>query len=127
VITLIDQSGKTGTAANLIYDGWASAVATVTGLTANGKGKFVLAACNGSRNIACGAPLPRASAPAGHPEGLPTQKNVGDQSLRTRRIVYWLLRLQHEYDPPYHDDGNLHLQPFRPMNPFWQLSVAFRP
>jgi hypothetical protein len=56
VITLVDQSGKTGTAANLTCDGWASAAATVTGLTANDKGTFVLAACNGSRNIACCAP-----------------------------------------------------------------------
>jgi len=57
VITLIDRSGKTGTAANLTCDGWASAAATVTGLTANDKGTFVLAACNGARNIACCVPL----------------------------------------------------------------------
>jgi len=56
VITVVDQSGKTGTAANLTCDGWASAAATVTGLTANDKGTIVLAACNGSRNIACCAP-----------------------------------------------------------------------
>jgi hypothetical protein len=56
VITLIDQSGKTGTPANFTCDGWASAAATVTGLTANDKGTIVLAACNGSRNIACCAP-----------------------------------------------------------------------
>ena len=58
VITLIDQSGKTGTLANLTCDGWASAAATVTGLTANDKGTIVLAACNGSRNIACCVPRP---------------------------------------------------------------------
>jgi hypothetical protein len=56
VITVIDQSGKTGTSANLTCDGWASSAATVTGLTANDKGTIVLAACNGSRNIACCAP-----------------------------------------------------------------------
>jgi hypothetical protein len=56
VITVIDQSGKTGTPANLTCDGWASAAATVTGLTANVNGTFVLAACNGARNIACCAP-----------------------------------------------------------------------
>jgi hypothetical protein len=55
-IILIDQSGKTGTPANLTCDGWSSAAATVMGLTANDKGTFVLAACNGSRNIACCAP-----------------------------------------------------------------------
>ncbi len=57
VITLVDQSGKTGTPANLTCDGWASAAATVTGLTANANGTIVLAACNGSRNIACCVPL----------------------------------------------------------------------
>jgi hypothetical protein len=57
VITVIDQSGKTGTPANLTCDGWASAAATVTGLTANDKGTVVLAACNGARNIACCVPL----------------------------------------------------------------------
>src|SRR5262249_19087180 len=46
VITLVDQSGKTGTPANLTCDGWGSAAATVTGLTANDKGTIVLAACN---------------------------------------------------------------------------------
>ena len=56
VITLIDQSGKTGTPANLTCDGWASAAATVTGLTANDKGNIAPAACNGARNIACCAP-----------------------------------------------------------------------
>jgi hypothetical protein len=56
VLTVIDQSGKTGTPANLTYDGWASAAATVTGLTANANGTIVLAACNGARNIACCAP-----------------------------------------------------------------------
>ena len=57
VITLIDASGKTGTPANLTCDGWASAAATVTGLTENDKGTIVLAACNGSRNISCCVPL----------------------------------------------------------------------
>jgi hypothetical protein len=57
VITLIDESGKTGTPANFTCDGWASAAATVTGLTANDKGAIILAACNGSRNIACCVPL----------------------------------------------------------------------
>ena len=55
-ITVIDRSGKTGTAANFTCDGWASASATVTGLTANDRGMFVLAACSGARNIACCAP-----------------------------------------------------------------------
>src|SRR5262245_18450800 len=56
VITLIDQSGKTGTPANFTCDGWASAASTVTGLTANDKGTIVLAACNAARNIACCVP-----------------------------------------------------------------------
>jgi len=58
VVTVVDQSGKTGTPANLTCDGWSSAAATVLGLTANDKGAFVLAACNGARNIACCAPTP---------------------------------------------------------------------
>jgi hypothetical protein len=55
-ITVIDRSGKTGSPANLTCDGWASASATVTGLTANDRGMFVLAACSGARNIACCVP-----------------------------------------------------------------------
>ena len=55
-IIVIDRSGKTGSPANLTCDGWLSASSVVTGLTANDKGSFVLAACNGARNIACCVP-----------------------------------------------------------------------
>lgn len=56
VITLIDQSGKTATPPNLTCDGWTSAAATVTGLSANDTGAIVLAACSAARNIACCKP-----------------------------------------------------------------------
>ncbi len=58
IIIVIDRSGKTGSPANLTCDGWLSASSVVTGLTANDKGSFVLAACNGARNVACCVPVP---------------------------------------------------------------------
>jgi len=57
-LVAVDVTGKTGTPQNLSCDGWTSGLATVTGLTLSDVGRFVLAACNGSRNIACCAPPP---------------------------------------------------------------------
>lgn len=54
--SLIDASGIVGSAANFTCNAFASAAASVTGLTANDRGVMVLAGCNGSRNIACCAP-----------------------------------------------------------------------
>jgi hypothetical protein len=56
-VTLIDASGKTGTPASFTCDGFSSAAASVTGLTASDLGRIVLAPCNVARNIACCAPL----------------------------------------------------------------------
>jgi hypothetical protein len=56
--SLIDASGIVGSAANFTCNAFASASASVTGLTANDRGVMVLAACNGARNIACCAPAP---------------------------------------------------------------------
>jgi len=57
-LVAVDVSGRTGTPQNLSCDGWTSGLGTVTGLTLSDVGRFALAACNGSRNIACCAPPP---------------------------------------------------------------------
>ena len=54
--SLIDASGIVATGANFTCNAFASAAAGVTGLTANDRGVIVLAACNGSRSVACCAP-----------------------------------------------------------------------
>lgn len=55
-LVAVDVTGRTGTPQNLSCDGWTSGLGTVTGLTLSDVGRFALAACNSSRNIACCAP-----------------------------------------------------------------------
>jgi hypothetical protein len=57
-LVAVDVTGRTGTPQNLSCDGWTSGLGTVTGLTLSDVGRFALAACNSSRNIACCAPPP---------------------------------------------------------------------
>ncbi len=51
--SLIDASGIVGSPANLTCNAYTSGAATVTGLSINDRGYFVLAGCNGQRSLAC--------------------------------------------------------------------------
>src|SRR5262245_39082130 len=52
-LVALDASGKAASPANLSCDGWGSKLSTVTALTINELGQFVLAACSVGRNVAC--------------------------------------------------------------------------